>query len=237
LVGSEEGIGLVVDLEVSGEKIYLAGGKKIFSISGEEIIETEADIRRIWVDEKENIYLTDGKDYVNKYDCLGKLLWRFGGFGGEGKYFDGAMGIWADGEGRVYVADLGNERIKIFVEKEEEKVTFAPPLSFMANGEEELRIEGVKIYPNPFSLSGKMRYMVVEYRLSCVAEEVELRIYTLAGRLVRVVRGFGQKGVNYFYWSGRNGRGEQVSRGMYIYKLVVRNGGRVISRTGQIGVK
>jgi predicted metallo-beta-lactamase superfamily hydrolase len=46
--------------------------------------------------------------------------------------------------------------VKVFVEKEEEKIAFAPPVRFLADNEEKLWIEGIKIYPNLFLLGGKI---------------------------------------------------------------------------------
>ena len=73
-------------------------------------------------------------------------------------------------------------------------------------------------YPNPFNPSTTIRYSVKENA------HVSLKIYNVAGRLVRtLVDGDKAAGAYREAWKGRNNAGVPVSSGVYFYKLVSKN--------------
>ena len=82
-------------------------------------------------------------------------------------------------------------------------------------------------YPNPFNST-----TAISYQLSAINNKrpaVTLRVYNIAGQLVKTLiderQGAGNHSV---LWDGKNGEGDEVSSGVYIYKLRV--GNRVLSR-------
>jgi hypothetical protein len=79
-----------------------------------------------------------------------------------------------------------------------------------------LLLTEVMNYPNPFS-----RVTNFYYRLSSDAERVEVKIFTLAGRLIRQIPlASAQAGINYStVWDGRDQVGDEVATGVYIYKI------------------
>jgi hypothetical protein len=80
-------------------------------------------------------------------------------------------------------------------------------------GEEQL-LWNVKNYPNPMKDK-----TVIIYHLS---EEVpvEIRIFTIAGRLVKELPpGISRYGANYVEWDGRDKKGRKVSNGIYYYAI------------------
>ncbi len=82
----------------------------------------------------------------------------------------------------------------------------------------ELAISQVMNYPNPFS-----RFTQFTYELSVPAEKVEIKIFTLSGRLIRTMSGTGSAGFNSgVVWDGRDQDGDKVANGVYIYKVVAR---------------
>ncbi|MCX6151890.1 MAG: T9SS type A sorting domain-containing protein [Ignavibacteriales bacterium] len=69
-------------------------------------------------------------------------------------------------------------------------------------------------YPNPFNPSTTLKYSLPN------TSNVELRIYDLLGREVKtLVSGYQSAGYKEIVWDGRNNTDEQVSSGIYIYKL------------------
>ena len=69
-------------------------------------------------------------------------------------------------------------------------------------------------YPNPFNPTTK-----ISYSLSS-ASEVSLSIYNIRGELVnKLTSGLHEPGTHVVLWNGRNGLGEKVSTGVYIYSL------------------
>jgi hypothetical protein len=68
--------------------------------------------------------------------------------------------------------------------------------------------------PNPFNPSTVIAFTLPE------ATRVELAIYDVQGRLVRVLRGGrAPAGRHEVEWNGRDTRGEPVSSGLYLYRL------------------
>ncbi|HEX7401559.1 MAG TPA: type IX secretion system sortase PorU, partial [candidate division Zixibacteria bacterium] len=80
----------------------------------------------------------------------------------------------------------------------------------------ELLLTEVMNYPNPFSQETNFYY-----QLSSDAEKVEVKIFTLAGRLIRQIPfASAQAGINYStVWDGRDQEGDAVANGVYIYKI------------------
>jgi flagellar hook assembly protein FlgD len=72
-------------------------------------------------------------------------------------------------------------------------------------------------YPNPFS-----RETNFYYRLSSPADRVKIEIFTLAGRLIRVIPNSSREaGINFStVWDGKDQDGDTVANGVYIYKVV-----------------
>ncbi|MCK4421639.1 T9SS type A sorting domain-containing protein, partial [candidate division WOR-3 bacterium] len=80
-------------------------------------------------------------------------------------------------------------------------------------GEGEL-LWGVDNYPNPM----KDKTTII-YHLSQEVE-VDIKIFTIAGRLVKKLRtGVSRYGVNYAEWDGRDERGREVSNGIYYFMV------------------
>jgi hypothetical protein len=69
-------------------------------------------------------------------------------------------------------------------------------------------------YPNPFNPSTVILYTLPE------ATDVKLEIYNVLGQRVRVlVNGHQSPGYKTMVWDGKNDKGENVSSGIYFYKL------------------
>ncbi len=79
-------------------------------------------------------------------------------------------------------------------------------------------------HPNPFSAQGdptRSPETAIRFTLS-VADDVELRIYDIRGRLVRtLVRGIRNAGAHTVHWDGRDARGQALPAGIYLYRLRV----------------
>jgi hypothetical protein len=69
-------------------------------------------------------------------------------------------------------------------------------------------------YPNPFNPNTNLSFTLPE------AVNYSLKIYNVAGQLVRAYQGIGSTGLNVINWDGRDNAGNSVSSGVYFYKLV-----------------
>lgn len=78
--------------------------------------------------------------------------------------------------------------------------------------------------PNPFVVSAELRFAVPE------AAPVSLRVYDMAGRLVRTFLNSTpmEPGEHFVHWDGRGDNGQRAAPGVYLYRLEL--GGRTQSR-------
>lgn len=69
-------------------------------------------------------------------------------------------------------------------------------------------------YPNPFNPVTTIHYKIVK------SARVELSVYNTAGQKIKTLSNIHQNAGSYtLYWDGRNGFGQQVASGLYIYRL------------------
>jgi len=85
---------------------------------------------------------------------------------------------------------------------------------------EELNLENVSVFPNPFS-SETYFY----YTLSEAASEAKLSIYTISGRKIFEADVGTHPGYNQYRWDGLDMTHDRVANGTYIYKLVIKGDG------------
>ncbi len=79
-------------------------------------------------------------------------------------------------------------------------------------------IRDVANYPNPFSEDTNIIYL-----LNQGGAEVRIRIFTVGGRLIRVIRDApGNLNYNQVSWDGRDEQGDEVASGIYLYVIDVK---------------
>ncbi len=87
----------------------------------------------------------------------------------------------------------------------------------------EVALAHVLNYPNPFSNATKF---FVEHNQACDFLTIEVQIFTITGRAVKTLlqtvrnEGFRTEGIS---WDGRDDFGDKLARGVYIYKVSVKN--------------
>lgn len=77
-------------------------------------------------------------------------------------------------------------------------------------------------YPNPFK---NETYFTFELRGAAVPEEFIIKIYTIAGRLIREISVAASQmsiGFNRIYWDGNDQDGDEISNGVYFYRVISR---------------
>ena len=86
-------------------------------------------------------------------------------------------------------------------------------------------------YPNPFADTTAFTFKILE------PAEVEIKIYTVAGRLIKTL------GPKYctpvfvydqFNWNARDQEGDRVANGVYLYKVKAQFSGETVSKVGRI---
>lgn len=92
-------------------------------------------------------------------------------------------------------------------------------VTFNVFSEEDLK--EVYNYPNPFSTETHFTFQI----LGQVPEEFRIRIYTIAGRLIREISVPVTNlriGFNKLFWDGRDQDGDDIANGLYLYKVIAK---------------
>ena len=94
-------------------------------------------------------------------------------------------------------------------------------IDFVVVENEDLALEHVLNYPNPFSTNTQFFF---EYNQPGVPVDVEIQIFTISGKIVKTLRdkfttnGFRSEPI---VWNGQDDYGDKIGRGVYLYKLKV----------------
>jgi len=108
-------------------------------------------------------------------------------------------------------------------------------LSFEVRASSDLDIYNVMNFPNPFSHSTRFTFQ----RSSTEPVEVEIKVYTVGGRLIQVLEipTTGDRFVE-LEWDGRDRDGNEIANGVYFYKVITRsmNGGDSREVLGKLAV-
>ena len=103
---------------------------------------------------------------------------------------------------------------------------------FVVNSD--LSLLNVYNYPNPFS---DQTYFT--FKLTQIPNELEIRIFTIAGRLIKILKYNSnqlQFDFNRIFWDGRDEDGDKIASGVYLYKMIIRKDSEVQSTTQKLAV-
>ncbi len=96
-------------------------------------------------------------------------------------------------------------------------------LKFNVEKKENLALEHVMNYPNPFTSKTEF---IFEHNQACSLLDVQVQIFSVSGKLVKTIHksvdaqsGMGDE----ILWDGRDDYGDRLGRGVYVYKLRVSN--------------
>ena len=99
----------------------------------------------------------------------------------------------------------------------------------------DLRLTNVVNYPNPFVRSTTFTFQ----QNQSVPVDVEIKVYTLAGRAIKVLhsQGITDRFVR-IDWDGRDGDGDELANGVYLYRLVAKtsDGSKSVETIGKLTV-
>ncbi len=96
-------------------------------------------------------------------------------------------------------------------------------IDFVVATNAKMALSHVLNYPNPFSTSTKF---YIEHNQACDYLNVEVEIFTITGKIVKTIsqtienQGFRTDGIS---WDGKDNYGDKLARGVYIYKVIVKN--------------
>lgn len=95
-------------------------------------------------------------------------------------------------------------------------------VEFIVQEKANLALSHVLNYPNPFTTNTEFYF---EHNQCCTDLETQIQIFTISGRLVKTInksiytQGYRSEGIQ---WDGRDDYGDELARGVYVYRLKVR---------------
>ncbi len=132
----------------------------------------------------------------------------------------------------VYRPDLPNDHYQIQVRAADtsENTTDPHPIPFQLD--EPINIKDLFNVPNPMHTK-----TVFTYTLTQAPDTVTIKIYTIAGRLVRTLTDASDnRNYNETYWDGRDQNGVRLANGTYLYRITVQGEYQRLNKTGKLAI-
>jgi hypothetical protein len=82
----------------------------------------------------------------------------------------------------------------------------------------ELKIADLKNYPNPMKSE---TYFLINLSGGTPPSGAKLKIFTVAGRVIKTINVNLSIGYNQIYWDGKDADGDYIANGVYLYKLII----------------
>ncbi|MGB5287879.1 MAG: FlgD immunoglobulin-like domain containing protein, partial [Ignavibacteriaceae bacterium] len=99
---------------------------------------------------------------------------------------------------------------------------------------DEAKLLNVYNYPNPSS--GETHFT---FKLTQIPEEIRIKIFTIAGRLVREIK-LNSSDLKYdfnkIFWNGRDQDGDVLANGVYLYKVIMKAGDKTEDVTQKLAI-
>ncbi len=91
-----------------------------------------------------------------------------------------------------------------------------------------LKLLNVFNYPNPFE---EKTYFT--FSLTKIPEKLSIKIYTIAGRLIKIIELYPSElkmNFNSIDWDGRDQDGDEIANGVYFYKIILKKGNETVTK-------
>ena len=98
----------------------------------------------------------------------------------------------------------------------------------------EAKILNVYNYPNP--TNGETHFT---FKLTQIPEEIKIKIFTIAGRLIKELKLTSadlKYDFNKIYWNGRDEDGDILANGVYLYKVIMNAGEKTEDVTQKLAI-
>lgn len=128
----------------------------------------------------------------------------------------------------------GEHNLKIFIKDAYGKISTYPVVDRYFKVTSELEINNVFNYPNPFKDETYFTFVLTQ-----VPDELKIKIYTVAGRLIKEIHKTSAElslNFNRILWNGRDEDGDLVGNGVYLYKIIAKKGEKVQTAIQKLAV-
>jgi hypothetical protein len=140
------------------------------------------------------------------------------------EYYETDLDTYKSGEIRYQLPELseGNHTLKVQA-WDVHNNSSSSTIDFVVAKESEIALDHVLNYPNPFTTHTEFMF---EHNQVCTTLDVLIQIFTVSGKLVKTIEhqalqnGFRSESIP---WDGTDDFGDRIGKGVYVYRLEVRN--------------
>jgi len=108
-------------------------------------------------------------------------------------------------------------------------------VSFTTSTASELTLAQVVNYPNPFATDTRFTFQYQSASGTGIGD-VTIKIYTVTGRLIQEIEAMATPGFNQIYWDGRDRNGDVLANGVYLYKIIIDDGGQTVEKIEKLAI-
>lgn len=139
-------------------------------------------------------------------------------------FYEGDIGDYSKGEVKYPFNNLENGRHKVSIKAWDVLNNSGEGYTeFVVEDRAELALYYVLNYPNPFTTNTQFSF---EHNRPGDALDIRIEIYTVNGKLVKTLQTYhmsGSRRVNELNWDGLDEYGDKIGKGVYIYKVSVKD--------------
>lgn len=121
--------------------------------------------------------------------------------------------------------EKGEHNLRVYLKDAFGRISSFPVIDKYFKVSSNMELQRVYNYPNPFSNGTYFTFILTQ-----VPDEVQIKIYTVAGRLIKEIK-LSQielsTNFNKIYWDGRDEDGDLPGNGVYLYKVIAKKGEQV----------
>lgn len=137
------------------------------------------------------------------------------------EFYEATLDDYSSGEVRYPMQELETGRHHLKVTAWDIANNFSEAYTeFIVVEDEESALEHVLNYPNPFTTSTNFQF---EHNMPGLPMDVHVQIFTVSGRLVKTISMYDMLNDGYrvadIHWDGRDEYGDQLARGVYLYRV------------------
>jgi hypothetical protein len=130
--------------------------------------------------------------------------------------------------------EKGEHNLRVFLKDAFGRIPSQPTIDKYFKVTSNLELQNVYNYPNPFSNGTYFTFVLTQ-----VPEEVQIKIYTIAGRLIKEFKLSSAElstNFNKVFWDGRDEDGDLLGNGVYLYKVIAKKGEQVQTTIQKLAV-
>lgn len=128
----------------------------------------------------------------------------------------------------------GEHNIRIFAKDIYGRLSNKPLIERYFKVSQDAELLDVYNYPNPFSTNTHFTFILTQ-----IPDEVFIRIFSIAGRLIKTIKVPASNlstNFNKVFWDGKDEDGDEIANGVYIYKMSLKKGEKTKSITQKLAI-